>query len=322
MENQTGLINIAEYEVAGEKIKLSSAVVKKYLVSGQANKVSDQEVGMFLKLCQGQKLNPFLREAYLVKYGDQAAQMIVGKDAFTKRAETNENYKGSKSGIIIINLKGELEEREGTFYLSKHKEKKEELVGGWAKVFFKNDKEEVYHTVSFDEYNTGKSLWGSKPATMIRKVALVQALREAFPNSLSQLYTAEEVGVDEDLPTDPVNVEDRMREENKVEEPPKMATTKEKKLLMDIARAKGLVDGSDISKLEGFAIECKFNLRNLSSWDCSELIKLVKLYEEPTEEERNIQDVVFEPVEGVSSEEPPTKEESPQDGEETEEDPF
>ena len=42
--------------------------------------------------------------------------------------------------------------------------------------------------------------WSSKPATMIRKVAQVQALREAFPDTLGGLYTADEQGVDE--PTD------------------------------------------------------------------------------------------------------------------------
>lgn len=36
--------------------------------------------------------------------------------------------------------------------------------------------------------------WSGKPATMIRKVALVQALREAFPARLGALYTAEERG--------------------------------------------------------------------------------------------------------------------------------
>ena len=39
--------------------------------------------------------------------------------------------------------------------------------------------------------------WSKKPATMIRKVALVQALREAFPKALGGLYTAEEQGQEE-----------------------------------------------------------------------------------------------------------------------------
>ena len=36
------------------------------------------------------------------------------------------------------------------------------------------------------EYDTGKSLWKGKKATMIRKVALVHALREAFPSTAAQ----------------------------------------------------------------------------------------------------------------------------------------
>ncbi len=39
------------------------------------------------------------------------------------------------------------------------------------------------------------SNWAAKPGTMIRKVALVQALREAFPEDLQALYDAEEMGV-------------------------------------------------------------------------------------------------------------------------------
>ena len=35
-------------------------------------------------------------------------------------------------------------------------------------------------------------------ATMIRKTAVVQALREAFPTQLGALYTAEERGIPED----------------------------------------------------------------------------------------------------------------------------
>ena len=54
--------------------------------------------------------------------------------------------------------------------------------------------------VSMDEYvgrkkdGTLNSQWSKRPATMIRKVALVQALRESFPHNVSGMYTAEEVG--------------------------------------------------------------------------------------------------------------------------------
>ena len=41
------------------------------------------------------------------------------------------------------------------------------------------------------------SQWSGKSATMIRKVALVQALREAFPARLGGMYASEERGYDE-----------------------------------------------------------------------------------------------------------------------------
>jgi phage recombination protein Bet len=310
--SENAVISRVNYEVNGEKLEITANTVKQYLVAGQANKITTQEVGMFLKLCQGQKLNPFLREAYLVKYGEQPAQMVVGKDAFTKRAENNPNYKGSKAGIIVVNLKGDIEEREGTFYL--HSKNREELVGGWAKVFFKDGKEEVYHTVSLDEYNTGKSMWANKPATMIRKVALVQALREAFPNSLSQLYTQEEVGVDEDLPNEPIDIDKERMKAEEVEPVQKPANKKQKAVLMNVAKEKGFADGKDVSKLEEFAKANGYSLRNLTEAECESLIKLVAEYEEPRQEE--IIDADFTPVEDEHSEEVNELEE------ENESDPF
>lgn len=47
-------------------------------------------------------------------------------------------------------------------------------------------------TVYFEEYNTGKQQWASKPRTMIAKVAEMHALRMACPEELSQAYVEEE----------------------------------------------------------------------------------------------------------------------------------
>lgn len=156
---------------------------------------NDQEVMIFLKLCQARNLNPFLRDAYLIKYDQtKPAQMVVGKDAFTKKAEDHPKFDGYKAGIVVKNpdsLNG-LDYREGTFLL-----KGEELLGGWAEVYRSDRKATPYKmAVSMGEYSTGKSNWVTKPATMIRKVALVQALREAFPSEFSGMYDGDEVGID------------------------------------------------------------------------------------------------------------------------------
>ena len=77
---------IVEYESNGEMVKISPTMIKRYLVSGGGN-VSDGEVMMFMSLCRYQHLNPFLREAYLIKYGsNDPATIVTGKDVFTKRA--------------------------------------------------------------------------------------------------------------------------------------------------------------------------------------------------------------------------------------------
>lgn len=218
------------YLANGEEVKLSSSMVRRYLVSGDAANVTDQEVMMFLTLCKYQHLNPFLREAYLVKYGTSPATIVTGKDTFTKRAERNPRYLGKKAGIIIYNTQtGDVEEREGTFCLPH-----EEIVGGWARIYIK-DREPEYNSVSFNEYAARKkdgslnSQWASKPATMIRKVALVQALREAFPDEFGAMYSPEEMGeVSEAIPEDdtPVFVPEQQQAIGTNETAPQQTTRK------------------------------------------------------------------------------------------------
>lgn len=209
-----------EYDSNGEKVKLSPATVRNYLVNGGGN-VTDQEVMMYLTLCRYQHLNPFLKEVYLIKYGSSPATIVTGKDLFMKRANRNPNYAGKKAGIIVMNKEsGEIDEREGTVYVKES----EELIGGWAKVYIKGHEEPEYASVSFEEYAGRKSdgslnsQWATKPATMIRKVALVQALREAFPEDFGGLYSPEEMGnsaavvLDDAAPAQPVEIPAEVKE--------------------------------------------------------------------------------------------------------------
>lgn len=190
---------ITEYKVGEESIRLSPAIVRKYLVNGSGN-VTDQEIMMFIGLCKYQHLNPFLREAYLIKYGNQAATIVTGKEAITKRAMRNSRFSGQQAGVVIYHEEtGELENRNGSLVIPGEK-----LVGGWAKVYVKGFDVPIEAAVSFEEYvgrkNDGSinSQWAKKPATMIRKVALMQALREAFPEELGSMYASEEMGLDFD----------------------------------------------------------------------------------------------------------------------------
>lgn len=182
---------MVRYETAFGEVAITAEDVKKYLVRGNGN-VTDQEIKLFMELCKYQKLNPFVGEAYAIKFG-QDFQLVVGYETYKRRAEEDPTYAGRKSGIVV--MRGDdIIQKEGTCIYPK-----EELIGGWCRVFRKKngEVEESYKEVGLNEYQKMKdgrptANWASKPATMIEKVAVSQALRTAFPRDYSGLYTAEE----------------------------------------------------------------------------------------------------------------------------------
>jgi len=163
-----------KYQAGDNTVELNPDTVRKYLVSGQG-KITDQEVMMFLKLCEYQKLNPFLREVYLIKYGSDPATMVTGKETFLKRAYRHPKYQGHKTGIS------------------------EDGQIAWAEVYVEDYQVPIRCEVDYAEYvgkkrdGTVNRMWAAKPNTMLKKVALVQALREAFPETFGGMYSQEEI---------------------------------------------------------------------------------------------------------------------------------
>lgn len=185
----------------GQDINVTEQDVRDLMAAnGNAmDNVTAQEIKMFLRLCQSQRLDPFARDAYIVKYGKQPATVIAGKDAFVKRATRNKRYRGHEAGITVLRrvkrnngIERVIDRREGSMLLEG-----EELIGGWCKVFLDSYECPIFDEVALKEYSApdqyGKNGWSKMPATMIRKVALCHALREAFPEDLGGLYGAEEM---------------------------------------------------------------------------------------------------------------------------------
>lgn len=202
---------LAKYkDSSGQEITITDVDVVRVFCDNPA--VTQREVKLFVELCKAQRLNPFIREAYLVKYGDKPASLVVGKDVYTKRAQANPRFKGMQAGIFVTR-DGKGKEREGSMVLPG-----ETVVGGWCKVFVEGYDVPIYDSVAFEEYATRKrdgklgGSWAKMPGTMIRKVAMVHALREAFPDEFQGLYDAAEMGVDgqdeqAEQPEQPVEVE-------------------------------------------------------------------------------------------------------------------
>ena len=186
----------------GKPVEIETAGGDHYSVSFEdvrhfiCAKATDAECKIFLETCRAYRLNPFTREAYLIHYDnkndDTPCTIVLGKNCYLQMAERHPAYDGFEAGVIVLNESG-VEYREGSIVYED-----EELLGGWARVYRKDRTRPSYDEVKFSEYNTGKSLWAAKPVTMIRKVALVHALREAFPSTYGLTYDESEIGVEVD----------------------------------------------------------------------------------------------------------------------------
>ena len=178
----------------GQDVEVTEQDVRDLMAANgnDTEKFTSAEIKTFMRLCQAQRLNPFTRDAYLSKYGNSPATIIAGKDSFVKRATRNKRYRGHEAGITVIGTDGQLHRREGSMLLPG-----ETLVGGWAKTHVEGYECPIFEEVALSEYAApdkyGKNGWSRMPATMIRKVALCHALREAFPEDLGGLYGAEEM---------------------------------------------------------------------------------------------------------------------------------
>ncbi len=219
---------VVSYESMYGHVDLSPQVVKDYLVKGQKNSVTQEELVLFIKLCQAQRVNPFVQgEVHLIKYDDKSpAQMVIGYDTYKRRAEENPSYIKKESGIVVLRGDEVIAKEGACLYPT------ETLVGGWCKVYKARSGQQVtsYKEVSFSEYDKGNKIWKEKPCTMIEKVAVSQALREAFPTEFEGLYTEEE------MPPVPVETPDDSDSETVVGEIDRPITQEERKELFAYAQ--------------------------------------------------------------------------------------
>jgi len=134
-----------------------------------AKDCTDNEFLLLMQLAKTYQLDPFAKQIWAVKYGNNPAAIFCGRDGFLAIAHRSGKFDGMESGT----------RKDG-----------DDLVG-WCRVYRKDMSRPFEVEVSLSEYSTGKNLWQTKPKTMIVKVAESHALRRAF--GISGLYAPEEI---------------------------------------------------------------------------------------------------------------------------------
>ena len=176
---------VAYSDEKGQEIKLTTSDVIKYISTDES--VSEKEVFTFLNMCKYLKLNPFLKEIYLIKYKDSPATFVISYQTLLKRAQENKNFDGYETEV-----KGEIPNMIAT-----------------ATVYRKDRSYPVKITVNYSEAvktmmdrQTGElrptTMWKNMPEWMLRKVALARALKEAFPSAVGNAQVSESDVVDID----------------------------------------------------------------------------------------------------------------------------
>jgi len=148
-------------------------------VGGGLNKIQGEQ---FFALCREFGLNPFKREIYAVKYGS-TFNIIVGYEVYIKRANLTGMLDGWKVGT-----EGQIPN-----------------MTAWVEIHRKDWKMPLRVEVEYSEYvgtkydndtgeNKPNAMWASKPKTMLKKVAVAQGFRMAFPVAFSGMpYISDEL---------------------------------------------------------------------------------------------------------------------------------
>jgi phage recombination protein Bet len=140
-----------------------------------AKDCNDDELALFLQVCQSRGLNPFTRQIYAIKRGNQMT-IQTGIDGARSEAARTGRYMPGKEPTFAVDGKTLVS---ATVYIK---------VLGPDKQWH-----ETSDTAFLVEYQASSPTWAKMPKVMLSKCAEMRVLRRAFPDNLGGIYADEEM---------------------------------------------------------------------------------------------------------------------------------
>lgn len=152
---------------------------------------TESEFKLFMAVCSSTGLNPIAKQIYPIKRkqkdvdGNYVEKMTIQTaiDGFRLIAQRTGKYRGQVP-TLWCGQDGQWKD----VWLAD-----EPPAAAKVGVIHKDFDEPLYRVAKYKSYSSGKFLWATMPDVMIAKVAEALALRTAFPQELSGLYSFDEI---------------------------------------------------------------------------------------------------------------------------------
>lgn len=165
---------------------------------------SNEQLALFLEVCRGTGLNPFMRQIYAVFRNAQE------NGRWVKRMTIQTGIDGYRLLAARTGQLGGIDDAVFDSEDAEHPHRATVTVYRFVRTYTVHERVAFTATARWSEYvQTTKdgeptSMWRKMPYLMLAKCAEALALRKAFPAELSGIYTADEMSqAENDLPTPP-----------------------------------------------------------------------------------------------------------------------
>lgn len=160
------------------------SLIKNYLCKG----INDEELTLFAAVCKKTGLDPFMKQIYAVKRKNYKTGL---EDMTIQTSIDGYRLIAERTGRYVPGSKSTFEYKDGQVFSATSYVKKMTSDGIWHEISVEAFMDEYKPPITKNGYEN--PFWKDKPHIMLAKCAESLALRKAFPNELSGLYSEEEM---------------------------------------------------------------------------------------------------------------------------------